>query len=60
MEFKIKKKSHLFRVVEFSDQTTTMEQANTREGNWFFGQLRGGITIFYNSCVSQTGHKCTM
>lgn len=60
MEFKIKKKSHFFRVVEFSDQTTTMEQTNTGEGNWFIGQWRGGITIFYNSRVSQTGHKHTM
>lgn len=46
MKFNMKK-SHIFRVVEFLDQTTIMEQTNTREGNWFIGQWRrGGITIF--------------
>lgn len=47
------KKSHIFRVVEFLDQTTIMEQTNTGEGYWFIEQ-RGGEALLYSRtlCIS--------
>lgn len=57
------KKSHIFRVVEFLDQTTIMEQTNTGEGNWFIeqrGEGGGGHYYILELYVSQTSLKLTM